>query len=75
MPRRNRNRYAAIAAVRRGDWKAVTDDTLDLLSAVQLHELSSEMGRHKAPDWLLQKVADERKRAEIYEMHAMEMQQ
>ena len=73
MPRSNR--YAAIAAVRRGDWQAVTDDTLDSLSADQLQKLSSEMGRRNAPAWLIQRVADERKRAEIYEMHALEMKQ
>ena len=75
MPRRNRNRYAAIAAVRRGDWQAVTDDTLDLLSAEQLHKLLSEMGRRKAPACLIQRVVGERKRAEIDEMHALEMKQ
>jgi hypothetical protein len=70
---RKQNRYAALAAVRRCDWEAVTDDTLDILPLKHLHELMSEMGRRQAPQWLRGRVRDEIRRAEIDEMHAQEM--
>jgi len=71
--RRNRNRYAALAAVRRGDWEAVTDDTLDLLTLHHLEVLVGEMQRRKPPAWLWDRVRDEMHRAEVNAMHAEEM--
>ncbi len=71
--KRNQDRYAALAAVRRCDWAAVTDDTLDLLPLRHLRDLIAEMGRRGAPDALKVRVFDEIRRAEIDEMHAVEM--
>ena len=72
MARRNRNKYAAVAAARRGDWKAITDDTLDLLSSKELQVVAYELSTRRAPEQLRLMVLDELERARIEEDHAAE---
>ena len=64
---RNRDRYAGLAAVRRGDWEAVTDRTLEELPLKHLYDLMAEMGRRDAPEWLRARVRDEVLRAQAHE--------
>lgn len=75
---RNRNRYAALAAARRGDWAAMTkEDHLDLLDVDMLNMVISQALRH--PDRSAERahsvavLREEIHRREIDAVHAEEM--
>lgn len=68
------DKYAAMAAVSREDWNAVTDYALDYLSVEQLNKLLCEMGRRNAPEWVRDVVRQNLQHAEIDRMHTQEMQ-
>lgn len=74
MPR-NRNRYAALAAARRGDWPAIKDDTLDLLELKGLAQVEGAARQHpRSPerDAALALIRDEIMRREIDAAYAAE---
>lgn len=75
--RRNRNRYAALAAARRGDWAAMTkEDHLDLLDVDMLNMVISQALRHPKSAGRAHSVAilrEEIRRREIDAAHTEEM--
>jgi hypothetical protein len=77
MARRNRNKYAALAAARRGNWAAaVQHDHLDLLDEAMLTDVFNMARRHPRSDerdQAMDVLRDELKRREIDAAHALEM--
>lgn len=78
MAKRNRDRYAAIAAARRGDWAAVMEpDNLDLLDERMLNQVLEQIRNHPdhsaARKAAVTAILDELERCRIDAAHAEEM--
>lgn len=77
MSRRN-DRYAAFAAAKKGDFAAVTSETLDLLNTKNLQSLQTRLGYQPASperQAAMALVREEMRRRQIDADHAAEMRQ
>ena len=70
---RKDNRYAAIAAARKGEWSAITQSTLTGLDLRQLNQLLRELGERKAPFAVMDLVHDEIRHCQNQIEHRKEM--